>query len=346
MKRNAKTAGCLLLFLLLSLPTLAFGTLEVTRSFDMDRDGDVDGKDLEMVAGTNDFLHLESFSANFGNVLGESPDLLTPKVMIINFDPILEDAGGKRLTQFLGWHAVTPLVEQYLLDIKASSGGHVNYIVVEDHVVDGIPVKQDGFQYTGDSYLDCFFNRGEACHAPDDVNYHEILLDFDVCNKLNSGDIDEVWLFGGPWFGYYESRLAGPDAFWYNAPPLEGTSCDRLLPIMGFNYERGVAEMLHSFGHRTESGMTEVFGSWRVDQEPSHDWDRYGHNLGQSIFGVDFYQCGTVHYPPNGTGDYNYGSYNEVPSNCEDWHNYPDLTGTTERINCTAWGCDQDGYMT
>jgi hypothetical protein len=36
------------------------------------------------------------------------------------------------------------------------------------------------------------------------------------------GEIDEIWLFGGPYFGFYESRMAGPGAFWCNAPPLPG----------------------------------------------------------------------------------------------------------------------------
>jgi hypothetical protein len=193
--------------------------------------------------------------------------------------------------------------------------------------------------------LSCQASGGTACHAADVVDYAAILDLFDVCGKLNRGEIDELWLFGGPWFGYYESRLAGPDAFWYNAPALGETGCERLLPIMGFNYERGAAEMLHSFGHRAEASMTRVFGGWDVSSTPDNDWDRYGHNLGQSTF-TDVYQCGTVHYPPNGTTDYDYGNISDVvDSACDDWLNYPDLSGATDAIDCDAWGCDQRSYL-
>jgi hypothetical protein len=73
--------------------------------------------------------------------------------------------------------------------------------------------------------------------------------------------------------------------------------CEKLPPIMSFNYERGGAEMLHSFGHRAESSMSKVFGGWDVNQS-RHDWDRYAHNLGQTD-DVAFYQCGSFHFPPN-----------------------------------------------
>lgn len=336
---------CLLLFLLMSCPPLAFGALNVTTSFDLDRDGDTDGRDLSAFCKNIGLIHVETFSAHFGGIPGERAAPLTPTVMVINFDPILESRGGVRLTQYLGWNAVAPLVEQHILDIRSSSGGHVNYLVVDSRDVDAFPVKADGFQYTDETYLECQASGGTACHYPDGVDYQAILSEFGVCDKLNSGEIDEVWLFGGPWFGYYESRLAGPGGFWYNSPPLEDTLCDRLLPIMGFNYERGNAEMIHSFGHRAESSMTRVFGSWDVGREPLHDWDLYGHNLGQTFI-TDVFQCGSVHFPPNGTGDYDYcNNWDQVESACADWFNYPDFKGSTEMIDCTSWGCNQNGYL-
>ena len=100
------------------------------------------------------------------------------------------------------------------------------------------------------AYLDCL-NDEQSCHQPDTADYGRILSDYNICDRVKDGQVDELWLFGGPWFGYYESRLAGPGAFWYNSPPLNGTNCDRLLPIMGFNYERGVAEMLHDLVETT-----------------------------------------------------------------------------------------------
>ena len=173
---------------------------------------------------------------------------LQPKVMIIIHNPVLESQGNMTLIEYRNWNDVTTLTNSFIQNIHDSSGGYVAYQIVESHEVDDIPIKDDGFDYTDESYLNCLANQAN-CHMPDGVDYHQILDDFDVCTKLNNNEIDELWVFGGPWYGFYESRLAGPDGFWYNSPPLTGTSCNRLLPIMGFNFERYNAEMLESFGH-------------------------------------------------------------------------------------------------
>ena len=43
----------------------------------------------------------------------------------------------------------------------------------------------------------------------------------------------------------------------------------------------GVAEMLHSCGHRSESIMEHTYGSWNITLA-RHDWERFTHNIGQS----------------------------------------------------------------
>ncbi|WP_322488133.1 hypothetical protein [Chloroflexus sp.] len=57
---------------------------------------------------------------------------------------------------------------------------------------------------------------------------------FDICGKANRGEIDEVWIYNGPYFGFFESSLVGPNAFRYNSPPVAMPhTCNRLIPIMG-----------------------------------------------------------------------------------------------------------------
>lgn len=280
-----------------------------------------------------------SFKVNTSEI---SPSPLSPKVFLLIYNPILESHGGLRLTRYMHWNDPDTLSQQFIQDISEASEGFVNYQIAERVEVDDIPIKADGFDYTDESYLQCLTDHNN-CHNPDEVNYRLILNTYNICQKLNDGLIDELWLFGGPWFGYYESRLAGPDAFWYNSPPLTGTDCNKLLPIMGFNYERGVGEMLESFGHRVESTMTHVYGGWDVTQS-RHAWDKFGHNRGQTP-NVEYYQCGTAHYAPNSLSDYDRGNLDYVPSNCNDWYNYPSFTGLIEQINCSAWGCNTRGYL-
>jgi hypothetical protein len=262
-----------------------------------------------------------------------------PKVFSIVFNPIIESTGNKRLTEVKNWNSPSDLNQQYVKDVKEASNDFVNYQIVRQVEIDDFPQLLDGFDYNDQSYLACLQNE-KNCHQPTEVDYKKILQDQQACEKLNSGEIDEVWLWGGPWFGYYESRLAGPNAFWYNSPPLAGTNCQKLLPIMGFNYERGVAEMLEDLGHRTEAALTHVFGSWHVDQS-NHDWDRFTHNRGQTPR-VNYFQCGNVHFAPNSLSDYDWSRLDYVYSNCDDWFNYPNLSGSSAaaRINCAAWNCD------
>lgn len=72
---------------------------------------------------------------------------------------------------------------------------------------------------------------------------------------------------------FWESNLAGPNGYGLNSPPTVGSTCNRLLPIMGFNYERTYDLMMHSFGHRLESAMVQVYGGWQPDESTA--WNRF-----------------------------------------------------------------------
>jgi hypothetical protein len=54
--------------------------------------------------------------------------------------------------------------------------------------------------------------------------------------------------------------MGGRGAIWCNGPVIPGTqNVSRRFVVMGFNFERGVGEMLEDLGHRTESIMDYVF---------------------------------------------------------------------------------------
>ena len=58
----------------------------VTRSFDADRDNDVDGNDLASFLKTAPVKHhLSSFASVFGTLLGEDGGILTPKAMVLKW---------------------------------------------------------------------------------------------------------------------------------------------------------------------------------------------------------------------------------------------------------------------
>lgn len=252
-----------------------------------------------------------------------------PRVLLIIHNP---KQHGRKLTQILPWNDPDMLTQAYMQDLRAASNGFLNYQIVERLEVDAFPRKEDGFQYDIDTYLFRWRSR-TGFHVPDRVDYAALLRQFKIPARINLDQIDEVWLMAFPYAGYYESVMGGPDAFWCNAPPLgEIGRCNRRFVIMGFNYERGVGEMLESFGHRAESIMAHVY---RHKRGEANLWQRFtrhekthpGHS-----------ECGTVHFAPNSERDYDWGNPRWVRSFCDNWKQFPDLSGPARRVNCQEWG--------
>lgn len=272
--------------------------------------------------------------------LPQTEPVFEKKVMLLIFNPLIESRANQKLIQVFGWNDPDKLSQDYINDIKEVSHGLVKYVISQRLEIDDIPVKADGFDYTDESYLNCWQNKN--CHNPDAVNYQTILSNYQVCEKLNSGAIDELWLWGGPYFGYWEAVMAGPGAFNTNAPPLIGTSCQKKLHIMGFNYERGVSEMLEDLGHRIEGTMVYIYG-----EDPRFSSGNYTTPWGKFATSDKVSPgkagCGWMHYAPNSSSDYDWSNQQMVSSNCEDWLNYPHLTGATQQFNCSHWNCD--GYQ-
>jgi hypothetical protein len=56
--------------------------------------------------------------------------------------------------------------------------------------------------------------------------------------------------------------------------------------------------------------------------------------------------CGNVHFPPNGTADYDYGNQSPVLSTALDWKtNWPNLLGIWRSVRAADWGATHHGYM-
>lgn len=118
------------------------------------------------------------------------------KVLMITHNPVLRSQGGRTLKEHFGWQDPDTLAAGYAKDIREISYGYANYEVVDRLVVDGYPLKRDGFCYTEESYLEAW--RQRKFHDPDGVDYLELVREFQMIERVSSGEIDEVWLFGPP----------------------------------------------------------------------------------------------------------------------------------------------------
>jgi Tol biopolymer transport system component len=282
--------------------------------------------------GPGDAVLLDNFIVRGDPIPVPPPGTVRPRTVLLSYDPILESQGGVRLHTYAGWNDPHPLTQEYIADLTSVSHGWQEPRLTQNVVIDAFPLKMDGFRYTDQTYVEGL--QGGGWHAPDEVDYKAVVRDFDLARRVDRGEIDEVVVHGAPYFGYYESRMAGRGGYWCNSGPLQRTACSKVFIMMGLNYERGVGEEIHSYGHRSESIMSRTFGSWDI-MESRHDWERFTHNIGQSPDAA----CGSVHWPPNAAGDYDYANPAVVTSTAIDWEtNFPNLNGQSSPVSSATWG--------
>lgn len=263
----------------------------------------------------------------------EPPEQTILRTLVIVYEPTIDQNSGAKLSQYMRWNSVEELAKGYMSDVLQTSNGLVRYQITQRIDVDAFPSKVDGYVYDAQRYIDVM--RGyKRPYMPQEANYYEIIDQFHLLERVAQNEIDEVWIFNFPHAGFYESIMAGPGAFWCNAPPLKGTEASlRRFVIMGFSYERGVGEMLENLGHRAESIMQKTF-------EPLHGeenlWERFTRYEKASPGKA---ALGNVHFAPNSDRDYDWNNPSTVVSECDDWlHNFPNFKGVTRKVTARDWG--------
>jgi hypothetical protein len=131
--------------------------------------------------------------------------------------------------------------------------------------------------------------------------------------------------------------MGGASAFFCNSAPLPYTAnCPRRFVVMGFNYERGIGEMLENLGHRAEAILARLFRA-----ESFLQWTYTPERSPRTVTGTSLnlferFLCfdqiapgkanvGTVHYAPNSRQDYEWGNPAPVLSCADDWLHFPQL---------------------
>jgi hypothetical protein len=255
------------------------------------------------------------------------------KTLVIVYDPVVDKASGSKLSEYMKWNKVEDLAIGFMSDILLVSGSLVRYQIVQRYDVDGFPAKTDGFRYDAQSYLSVL--RGVSHpYMPQEADYHAIIKQFNILQRVANQEIDEIWIFNFPHAGFYESVMGGPGAFWCNAPPLRNTEDSRRrFVIMGFSYERGIGEMLENMGHRAESILEKTFANTPDDENL---WKRF---IRHEMTHPSQAALGNVHFAPNSQRDYDWNNQSVVLSECDDWlFNFPEFKGTTRLVKATEWG--------
>ena len=135
------------------------------------------------------------------------------RVYVLDFDPLMDN--GDPLTRFQGYNAPGSLTSQYINDAGTASAGLVSHRIVRWSLLRTYPAKPGGFVFTNPQYLSCLgAGRPDVCAAL--IDYTAVLnTAYDpgfpsACEALARNLVDEVFLWGGPWFGYLEYRIVDP----------------------------------------------------------------------------------------------------------------------------------------
>jgi hypothetical protein len=258
--------------------------------------------------------------------------IVTARVLLVVYNPIMDAGSGARMVQSMHWNDPDALVNTFIQDILETSGGLARYQVVQRLELNEFPALTDGYRYDPQTYQ-AVMKRTQPVHQPEYANYQAILTGLNVLPRITSREIDEVWLMGFPQAGFFESTMCGAGAFWCNSQPQAwSTTCSRRFIVMGFSFERGVGEMIHSFGHRAESLLIKTFAKTQGKANLYAQFSLYDKVAPGKA------QVGNIHFPPNADTDYDYNNSRKVSSNCYDWYNFPVFQNDIRQVNADEWG--------
>ncbi len=283
----------------------------------------------------------------------------TRKVLWIVYDPILSN--GQRVHEKYGWWDPQSQIPDIMASLQVASGKYADYQIREINPANYFPPGVGGFHFTEATYDACLSSGGANC-GPNAYDYATEFTNLGLCSRIQANDIDEVMIYGADYFGFDELAMRIPgDKVPYNYPTngwlypfrIHGLpDCGRTYFVMGYNYVVGVDNAIHSYGHRAETALALTVGRGYWDGCPGHpgtgpsDFDRYTcTNKDKTSTGINVAHVGSVHVPPNGLTDYDYGNTTVVTDASKSWVNYPFTTNTLTNENCTPWNCDQQGYM-
>lgn len=160
------------------------------------------------------------------------------------------------------------------------------------------------------------------------ANYNQILLDQNICDYVDNKGVKEVWIWAYQTkdLGISESLMSYPYEFAANGNYQYLPICDNIYSVYTFNYTRGLAEALESWGHQFEAEISTNANKFFRNIFQGPNYPQAQNKIGR---------CGSVHNPPNARREYDRNNLIPQESDCLDWD--PDGLGNLSEINCSIW---------
>ncbi len=276
------------------------------------------------------------------------------KVIVIVYNPVLKSKNGITLIEYL--KACNPKEYSDILAdvVKRASHGYINYDIVDYIEVNEFSEKIDGYVYTEESFLEA--RKTNNYHQPDRSNYRKIFERHNLIERCKQEKISEVWLWGAGGMGWDELAMYIPNRYarfaptnnpWFYRPYEIPEEIGHTVWVMGFNYEVGIDNMIHSYNHRIESIAALVFGhgEWSKELVGRDPYNTF------TMLNLDFpdkpSQVGNVHVPPNGKYGYDYHPTDEAETYADAWYtHYPNMKDVKPRpFRSSEFGANQQGYQ-
>lgn len=284
----------------------------------------------------------------------ENTTSFSPRVLVIGYNPTENGIGlaDRYFTnsQYPSSTAIENAVFNSTRDSFSSlSNGSINFNIVKTMHITSFPTYPDGSTYTLDSYRKCVYTNpsydAASCEQKKwQFDYGKWVKDNAVCETAQSVNADEIWVLSPPYIMAWEAFMIGPNSgFDVNGANYSISSCNKHYIVMDASYDRP-ENMLHDIGHRVEATMRYLTQNWR-DEDTQNYWERFAalklYNGQPPSSGY----CGNAHYPSNTGSAYEYTKSESKPNTCSDWSNFPDFTGSSQFIGCSAWGCNDAGWQ-
>lgn len=324
-------------------------------------------------------------------------DKVDLNVLVIEINPIINSIknidlypnndGHPKVSEYFGQDANASLNEM-ISDLEYTSHGFLNINIIKEFLNEyptytstvtlnnGLKSHRiDEETYISASKIDGT-DRGEWWNlydsnifkdAIDDnysFDYDYIIEKFNLIERRNNNEFDQVWLLTIDPALTYESIMVGNNPFWINGPGYVA-DCQN-FPVVNVSISRRDAN-LHALGHGVEGIMSAAFhksyfestgysgrGTYKYylssynsynkdtisissidDYNSLSLWDKF--ILNDYANSREFSSVGNIHFPFNSSGDYDYSNTNKVYTNWRDWLNYPNVSGNFVLDNNDAW---------
>lgn len=322
----------------------------------------------------------------------------TLKVLVIEINPILNtitntslyknNNGHPKVSEYFGQNADAALNEM-VKDLEESSHGYLK-ISLKREWLNEFPtykktitlnnnVKANRFDEStylslsrkGNSDQGDWYNfitgsklSNILSNAAYSFNYEYIVDKYDLINKRNKGEFDQVWLLSIDPTQTYETIMIGNNPYWINAPGYKA-NCQN-FQMANISISRRDAN-LHALGHGVEGILRAVFHKDYVqygdytgtskyyyyrssyssydkdtiniaslnDYNKLNLWEKFA--LGTYSNKSNMASVGNIHFPFNGSSDYDYANTTKVYTNWRDWLDYPNIAGNFVLDNNNAW---------